>query len=100
MQAAAAAHRLRRMFDWRIRHKAPIDGVVDVRAASRENSSPGQPVLTLINPDDLWIRAIRGDLHRSRPPCDHIRVRLPSDAELYGVVFYRGVDPALPRSAM
>ena len=37
----------------------PIDGIVDVRAgaASAKSSTPGQPVVTLINPDDLWVRA-------------------------------------------
>ena len=37
---------------------APIDGIVDVRAARvGEVVSPGQPIVTLINPDDLWVRA-------------------------------------------
>ena len=34
------------------------DGQVDVRAVrAGEYVSPGQPVVTLINPDDLWVRA-------------------------------------------
>src|SRR5436305_7079436 len=35
---------------------APIAGIVDVRAARvGEIVTPGQPIVTLINPDDLWI---------------------------------------------
>ena len=38
--------------------QAPIDGIVDVRAARvGEVVNPGQPIVTLINPDDLWVRA-------------------------------------------
>src|SRR5678816_411051 len=38
--------------------RAPIDGIVDVRAARiGEVVTAGQPVVTLINPDDLWVRA-------------------------------------------
>src|SRR6266540_554868 len=46
--------------DVRLRYtelRAPIDGIVDVRAARvGEVVNPGQPVVTLINPDDLWVR--------------------------------------------
>ena len=73
---------------------APIDGVVDVRAARvGEVVTPGQPIVTLINPDDLWVRV---DVEESY--IDRLRigykatVRLPSGAELEGTVFYRGVD--------
>src|SRR5262249_11095846 len=59
MLAAAAARRTQA--DVRLGYtvvKAPIDGIVDVRAAREgEVVSPGQPIVTLINPDDLWIRA-------------------------------------------
>ena len=38
--------------------RAPIAGIVDVAAArAGEVVSPGQPIVTLINPDDLWVRA-------------------------------------------
>jgi HlyD family secretion protein len=95
MQAAAAAQQTKA--DVRLAYtdiKAPIDGVVDVRAARPgEFVAQGQPVLTLINPDDLWIRADVEETYIDRVRIgDHIRVRLPSDAELDGVVFYRGVD--------
>ena len=38
--------------------RAPIDGIVDVRAAlPGEVVNPGQAIVTLINPDNLWVRA-------------------------------------------
>ena len=58
-------------------------------------STPGQPIVTLINPDDLWVRA---DVEETY--IDHVRVgdtmtvRLPSGAERQGTVFFRGVDAA------
>jgi multidrug resistance efflux pump len=42
---------------------APITGTVDVRAALQgEVVNPGQGVVTLIDPDDLWVRADVGKL--------------------------------------
>jgi HlyD family secretion protein len=73
---------------------APIDGVVDVRAAlPGEVVSPGQTIITLINPDDLWVRA---DVEESYIDRIHLgqkmNVRLPSGAVRQGTVFYRAVD--------
>ncbi len=74
--------------------RAPIDGIVDVRAALQgEVVNPGQGIVTLIDPDDLWVRA---DVEETY--IDSIRlgrkmtVRLPSGAEREGTVFFRGVD--------
>jgi len=74
--------------------RAPIDGIVDVRAALQgEVVNPGQGIVTLINQDDLWVRA---DVEETY--IDSIRlgqkmtVRLPSGAEREGTVFFRGVD--------
>ena len=74
--------------------RSPIDGIVDVRAAHQgEVVTPGQPVVTLINPDDLWVRADVEETYIDRIHLnDHMKVRLPSDAELDCVVFNRGVD--------
>jgi multidrug resistance efflux pump len=76
--------------------RAPIDGVVDVRAArAGEFVSPGQAIVSLINPDDLWVRA---DVEESY--VDHVRlgdsfeVRLPSGETRPGKVYFRGVDAA------
>ena len=38
--------------------RAPVDGIVDTRAALQgEVVNPAQAIVTLINPDDLWVRA-------------------------------------------
>ena len=94
-QAAANAQRAKA--DVRLAYteiRAPIDGIVDVRAASQgEIVSPGQPVVTLINPDDLWVRADVEETYVDRVRVgDRFMVRLPSGVELEGTVFYRGVD--------
>ena len=73
---------------------APIDASVDVVAVrSGEIVSPGQPLLTLINPDDLWVRADVEETYIDRIRVgDTLTVRLPSGVERQGVVFYRGAD--------
>ena len=73
---------------------APIDGLVDVRAARvGEIVSPGQPIVTLINPDDLWVRADVEESYIDRVRLgDKLTVRLPSGVEREGTVFYRGAD--------
>ena len=97
LQAAAAAQRTKA--DVRLRYteiKAPIDGIVDVRAVREgEFVNPGQAIVTLINPDDLWVRV---DVEESY--IEHVRVgdklqvRLPSGGEREGTVIYRGADAA------
>jgi len=96
-QAAAAAQRSKA--DVRLAYAeihAPIDGQVDVRAVrAGEYVNPGQPVVTLVNPDDLWVRADVEESYVDRVKIgDTLPVRLPSGAERSGVVFYRGVDAA------
>ena len=97
MQAAAAAQQTKA--DVRLRYtevNAPIDGIVDVRAAREgEYVTPGQAVVTLINPDDLWVRADVEETYIDRVRVgDRMKVRLPSGVERDGMVFYRGVDAA------
>ncbi len=69
-------------------------GIVDVRAARvGEVVTPGQPIVTLINPDDLWVRADVEETYIDRIRIgDKLTVRLPSGDEREGTVFYRGVD--------
>ncbi len=73
---------------------APIDGIVDTRAALQgEVVNPGQAIVTLINPDDLWVRADVEETYIDRIRLgDKLPVRLPSGAVREGTVFYRGVD--------
>ena len=74
--------------------RAPISGVVSLRAALQgEVVNTAQPVVTLINPDDLWVRADIPETYIDRIRLgDHFVVRLPSGAERMGTVFLRGVD--------
>jgi len=95
MQRAAAAQRTKA--DVRLQYteiKAPIDGVVDVRAVREgEFVNPGQPILTLINLDDLWVRVDVEESYIDRIRVgDKLMVRLPSGVERDGTVIYRGVD--------
>lgn len=74
--------------------RAPIPGVVDVRVSRPgEVVSIGQPLVTLVNPDDFWVRADVEESYIDRIRIgDELTVRLPSGTELQGRVFYRGVD--------
>ena len=96
-EAAATAQRIKaevRLAYTEIR--APIDGIVDVRAVRPgEVVSAGQPIVSLINPDDLWVRV---DVEESYIDGihlgDRLTVQLPSGVAREGVVFFRGVDAA------
>jgi multidrug resistance efflux pump len=93
--AAAAAQRQKA--DVRLKYTelcAPIDGVVNVAAARQgEVVAMGQPILTLVNPDDLWVRADVEETYIDRVRLgDQMTVRLPSGVERPGTVFYRAVD--------
>jgi HlyD family secretion protein len=92
---AAAAQRKRA--DVRLSYsevRAPVDGIVDVRVAREgEVVNPGQPIITLINPDDLWVRADVEETYIDRIRLgDQLKVRLPSGDERVGTVFYRAMD--------
>jgi multidrug resistance efflux pump len=73
---------------------APIAGIVDVRAVrAGEVVTAGEPLVTLINPDDLWVRADVEETYIDRVRLgDHMTVRLPSGDERQGTVIFRGVD--------
>jgi RND family efflux transporter MFP subunit len=73
---------------------APVDAVVDTRAALQgEVVNPGQPIVTLINQDNLWVRADVEETYIDRIHLgDKLQVRLPSGATREGAVFYRSVD--------
>ena len=95
MQEAAAAQQTKA--DVRLAYtevKAPVDGIVDVRAARiGEVVTTGQALFTLIDQDDLWVRADVEETYIDRIKIgDRMRVRLPSDVVLECPVFYRGVD--------
>jgi multidrug resistance efflux pump len=94
-RAAAAAQR--KIADVRLSYsevRAPVDGIVDVRAAREgEVVNPGQAIITVINPDDLWIRADIEETYIDRIRLgDQLKVRLPSGQERMGTVFYKAMD--------
>jgi multidrug resistance efflux pump len=74
--------------------RAPSSGIVDVRAMRRgEVVNAGQPIVTLVNPDGLWVRADVEESYIDRIRLgDTLTVRLPSGEERKGTVFYRGID--------
>lgn len=96
-QQRAAADAQRTKADVRLAYtelRSPIAGIVDVRAVREgEVVNPGQPVLTIINPDALWVRADVEETYIDRIRVgDTLTVRLPSGETRRGTVFYRGVD--------
>jgi HlyD family secretion protein len=97
LAAAAAAQQAKA--DVRLRYaevRAPIDGVVSVRAVRPgEFVTAGQPIVTLIDPDDLWVRVDVEETYIDRVRLgDTLPVRLPSGVERTGTVFYRAADAA------
>jgi HlyD family secretion protein len=94
-QAAAMAQRSKA--DVRLAYTelhAPIAGIVDTRAAREgEIVTPGSAVVTLINPDNLWVRADVEETYIDRVTIgDTLQVRLPSGEMRPGTVTFRGVD--------
>jgi HlyD family secretion protein len=68
--------------------------LVDVRAALQgEVVNPGQGIVTLIDPNNLWVRAdVEETYIDSVRTGDKLPVRLPSGAERTGTVYFRGID--------
>ena len=94
IQAAAAQSQKAKVYLDYTKIYAPTNGIVDTRAALQgEVVNAGQAVVTLINPDDLWVRADVEETYIDRIRLgDQLQVRLPSGATRTGTVFYRGVD--------
>jgi multidrug resistance efflux pump len=96
-QQQAAARAQRAKAEVRLAYtgvKAPIAGIIDVRAVRPgEVVNAGQPIVSIINPDDLWVRADVEETYIDRVRVgDHMTVRLPSGDQRDGTVYYRGVD--------
>ncbi len=74
--------------------RAPIAGIIDVDAVrAGEVVTAGQPILTLIDPDQLWVRADVEETYIDRVKIgDSLSVRLPWGETAKGVVTFRGVD--------
>jgi multidrug resistance efflux pump len=96
-QQHAAADAQRAKADVRLAYAeihAPIGGLVDVRAArAGEVVGAGQAVVTLIDPDDLWVRADVEETYIDRVGIGtKLTVRLPSGETREGTVFHRAAD--------
>jgi multidrug resistance efflux pump len=74
--------------------RAPIDGLVAERVALQgEVVNMGQPIVTLIDPDNLWVRIDVEETYIERVHLgDHLSIRFPSGDVREGTVFFRGVD--------
>ena len=74
--------------------RAPLPGIVaSLPARQGEVVSIAQPILEIINPDDLWVRLDVEETYIDRVHLgEKMMVRLPSGAQRQGTVFYRGVD--------
>ena len=94
IQAAAAQSQKAKVYLDYTKIYAPTNGIVDTRAALQgEVVNAGQAIVTLINEDDLWVRADVEETYIDRIRIgDQFQVRLPSGATRTGTVFYRGVD--------
>ena len=73
---------------------APISGIVNTRVALQgEVVNPAEAIVTLINPDDLWVRADVEETYIEHIRVgDNLTVRFPSGAEREGKVYFIGVD--------
>jgi HlyD family secretion protein len=94
IQAAAAQSQKAKVYLDYTRILAPTNGIVDTRAALQgEVVNVGQAIVTLINPDDLWVRADVEETYIDQIRLgDKLQVRLPSGATRTGTVFFRGVN--------
>jgi HlyD family secretion protein len=73
---------------------APLSGIVSVRAARQgEVLQAGQPIVTILDIDHLWVQA---DVEESYIDAvqynQHLKIRLPSGDMLDGTVFFKGVE--------
>lgn len=73
---------------------APVSGTVSVRAAREgEVVNPGQPIVTIVDLSDTWVRAAVPETY-----ADHIalgdvfNVRMPSGQVVPGKVFFKAVE--------
>lgn len=93
-QAAAAQSQKAKVYLDYTKIAAPANGIVDTRVALQgEVVQAGQPIVTLINQDDLWVRADVEETYIDQIRLgDQFQVRLPSGNTREGTVFFRGVD--------
>ena len=73
---------------------APVTGTVSVRAAREgEVLNPGQPIVTIIDFGDTWVRAAIPETEADHIGLgDTLRIRLPGGTETSGKVFFKSAE--------
>jgi len=73
---------------------APVTGTVSVRAAREgEYLTPGQPIVTIVDFTDTWVRAAIPETDSDHIGIgDSLRVRLPGGTVTSGKVFYKSAE--------
>jgi HlyD family secretion protein len=73
---------------------APITGVVSLRAARQgEVVNPGQPIVTLVDLTDTWVRAAMPETYADNIALgDTLQVRMPSGATIPGKVIFKNTE--------
>ncbi len=73
---------------------APLGGIVSVRAARQgEVLQAGQPIVTILDIDHLWVQAdVEESYIDSVEYNQKLKVRLPSGDTIEGTVFFKGVE--------
>jgi multidrug resistance efflux pump len=73
---------------------APVSGTISVRAAREgEVVSPGQPIVTIVDLSDTWVRAAVPETYADRIALgDVFNVRMPSGQVVPGKVFFKAVE--------
>jgi multidrug resistance efflux pump len=73
---------------------APLDGIVSVRAARQgEVLQVGEPVVTVLDVDHLWVQADIEETYVDRVGLNQkINIQLPSGKILEGTVIFKGVE--------
>ena len=72
----------------------PVSGTVSVRAAREgEVVNPGQPIVTIVDLSDTWVRAAVPETYADRIALgDVFNVRMPSGQVVPGKVFFKAVE--------
>lgn len=73
---------------------APVNGTVSVRAAREgEVVNPGEPIVTIVDLDDTWVRAAIPETEAGNIGIgDTLRVRVPGGQVISGKVIYKAPD--------
>ena len=73
---------------------APVTGTISVRAARQgEVLNPGQPIVTIVDLTDTWVRAALPETYSDHIGLgDTLRIRLPGGTVTSGKVFFKGVE--------